>query len=79
MSIMVYENNMNNKNRWAGCQKIPKKIVKSSYPIWLFNEEEFRNIFKKRYKEIATFDALDGVMGYGRLKAKYKGIIYKKN
>lgn len=60
-------------------QKIPKKIVKSSYPIWLFNEEEFRNIFKKRYKEIATFDALDGVMGYGRLKAKYKGIIYKKN
>ena len=59
-------------------QKIPKKIVKSSYPIWLFGENEFRKIFKKKYKEIATFDALDGVIGYGKLKACYKGIIYKR-
>jgi putative methyltransferase (TIGR04325 family) len=59
-------------------QKIPKTIVDSSYPIWLFNETEFKKIFKKKYQEITTFDALDGVLGYGKLKANYKGIIYKR-
>jgi hypothetical protein len=44
----------------------------------LFNETEFKKIFKKKYQEITTFDALDGVLGYGKLKANYKGIIYKR-
>ena len=59
-------------------QKIPKTIVDSSYPIWLFNETEFKTKLKKNYQEIITFDALDGVLGYGKLKAHYKGIIYKR-
>ena len=59
-------------------QKIPKTIVDCSYPIWLFNETEFKKKFKKKYQEITTFDALDGVLGYGKLKAHYKGIIYKR-
>jgi putative methyltransferase (TIGR04325 family) len=60
-------------------QKIPKKIIDSSYPIWLFNETEFKKHFKKNYHELATFDALDGVIGHGKLKSCYKGIIYKRN
>lgn len=59
-------------------QKIPKTIIESSYPIWLFNEVEFKKTFKKKYQEIATFDALDGVLGHGKLKVRYKGIIYKR-
>lgn len=59
-------------------QKIPKTIIHSSYPIWLFNEIEFKRNFKKKYEEVVTFDALEGVLGYGKLKANYKGIIYKR-
>jgi putative methyltransferase (TIGR04325 family) len=58
-------------------QKIPRKIIKTSYPIWLFNQTEFKKKFKEKYKELATFDSLDGVLGYGKLKTYYKGIIYK--
>lgn len=58
-------------------QKIPKTLIKTSYPIWLFNETEFKKKFKKKYQEIATFNALDGVLGSGKLMANYKGIIYK--
>ncbi|HSI42880.1 MAG TPA: methyltransferase, TIGR04325 family [Methylotenera sp.] len=59
-------------------QKVPKEIVESSYPIWLFNEKEFKDFFINKYSEIATFSALDGTIGQGRLKADFKGIIYKK-
>lgn len=59
-------------------QKVPKRIVESSYPVWLFNEAELKEVFDKKYAEIATFDALDGTIGYGQLKTNFKGIIYKK-
>lgn len=59
-------------------QKVPKQIVDSSYPVWLFNESEFKLIFLGKYSEIATFDALDGTIGHGRLKADFEGIIYKR-
>ena len=59
-------------------QKVPKTIADSSYPVWLFNESELKNIFLKEYKEIAAFNAVDGIIGYGQLKAQFKGIVYKK-
>jgi putative methyltransferase (TIGR04325 family) len=59
-------------------QKVPKTIVDSSYPVWLFNESELKNIFLKKYKEITAFNAVDGIIGYGQLKAQFKGIVYKK-
>ena len=59
-------------------QKIPKTIIHSSYPIWLFNEIEFKTNFKKKYEEVVTFDSLEGILGFGKLKAHYKGIIYKR-
>jgi putative methyltransferase (TIGR04325 family) len=59
-------------------QKVPKTITDSSYPVWLFNESELKNIFLKEYKEIAAFNAVDGIIGYGQLKAQFKGIVYKK-
>jgi putative methyltransferase (TIGR04325 family) len=59
-------------------QKVPKQIVDSSYPVWLFNESEFKRVFSGKYSEIATFNALDGTVGHGRLKADFKGIIYSR-
>jgi len=59
-------------------QKVPKRIVDSSYPVWLFNEPELKRVFFGKYSEIVTFDALDGSIGHGRLKADFKGIIYKR-
>jgi putative methyltransferase (TIGR04325 family) len=59
-------------------QIVPEDIIKSSYPIWLFNETQFKSFFLGEYMEVQTFDALDGIIGYGQLKARFKGIIYKK-
>lgn len=59
-------------------QKVPKHVVESSYPVWLFNETEFRQFFSGNYSAIATFDAVDGIIGRGRLKAIFKGIVFKK-
>ncbi len=59
-------------------QKVPKSIVDSSYPVWLFNEPELKRVFFGKYSEIAIFDALDGTIGHGRFKADFKGIIYKR-
>lgn len=59
-------------------QKVPKKIVDSSYPVWLFNEAEFKNAFCGKFSEIATFDAIDSTIGHGRLKANFKGIMFKR-
>jgi putative methyltransferase (TIGR04325 family) len=59
-------------------QIVPEDIIKSSYPIWLFSETQFKSFFLGEYMEVQTFDALDGIIGYGQLKARFKGIIYKK-
>jgi len=59
-------------------QKVPKNIVEACYAVWLFNERKFKEIFRQRYAEIATFDAIDGTIGYGRLKANFKGIMLKR-
>ena len=61
-----------------GLQTTPRQIVESSYPVWLFNEAELRIAFSGRYFEVASFHALDGVIGRGRLKATFKGILFKK-
>lgn len=59
-------------------QKVPKSIIETSYPVWLFNEQEFKQVFAEKYAEIATFDAIDGTIGQGCLTAKFKGIIFKR-
>ena len=67
-----------NGNTKISIQKTPKSITESNYPVRLFNEKEFKKIFYKKYEEIAKFDALDGTIGYGKLKAEFKGFIFKK-
>ena len=41
-------------------------------------KKSLKKFFIKKYEEIAKFDALDGTIGYGKLKAEFKGFIFKK-
>ena len=59
-------------------QKTPQHIVESSYPVWLSDEGQLRKAFSGKYSEIASFDAVDGTIGRGRLKATFKRIVFNK-
>lgn len=59
-------------------QKVPKTINRSSYPLWLFSEEALKKPLLQTYTEIASFDAVDGVLGVGKLKAHFKGMVFRK-
>ena len=59
-------------------QHVPAAIYRSSYPVWLFNEERLKTPLRTRYEEIAVFDAVDGELGQGRLKARFKGFIFRR-
>lgn len=59
-------------------QLVPSSIGASSYPMRIFNEEDFKAPILSQYNEIAYFPAVDGTLGYGSLKAVFKGFIFKK-
>lgn len=60
-------------------QLVSESLYKASYPAWLFNEETIREkMIKKGYVLIAEFDAVDGMIGRGRNRALFKGLIFKK-
>lgn len=59
-------------------QLVPSSINASSYPLRLFNEGQVKAPLLSQYDEIASFPAVDGTLGYGSLKAVFKGFIFKK-
>lgn len=59
-------------------QTIPETIIRSSYPAWLFNEQVLKRPLRERYEEIAAFDTVDPDLGSGRLRARFKGFIFRK-
>ena len=59
-------------------QSVPSSINASSYPLRLFNEAQLKAPLLPHYDEIAAFPAVDGALGYGSLKAVFKGFIFKK-
>jgi putative methyltransferase (TIGR04325 family) len=59
-------------------QLVPSSINTSSYPLRLFNEGQLKAPLLSHYDEIASFPAVDGTLGYGSLKAIFKGFIFKK-
>ena len=59
-------------------QSVPSALSRSSYPLWLFNEEQLKAPLQVDYEEIAHFDAVDGTLGTGRLKAEFKGFMFQK-
>ena len=59
-------------------QHVPSTIMRSSYPVWLFNEERLKTPLHGLYDEIATFDTVDGKMGEGNLKVRFIGVIFQR-
>lgn len=59
-------------------QSVPRSINPSSYPLRLFNEDRLKAVLLPDYDEVASFQAVDGTLGYGALKAVFKGFIFKK-
>jgi putative methyltransferase (TIGR04325 family) len=59
-------------------QHVPSSIVRSSYPVWLFNEERLKAPLHGLYDEIATFATVDGQMGDGNLKVRFIGVIFQR-
>lgn len=59
-------------------QLVPSSINSSSYPLRLFTEIQLKAPLLPYYDEIASFPAVDGTLGYGSLKAVFKGFIFKK-
>jgi len=58
-------------------QQVPESISASSYPARFFNEESLKKPLHGRYMELASFPALEGRIGYGRLKADFCGFIFQ--
>lgn len=67
----------NNKQAIA-VQIVPSSINRSSYPARLFNEEALKTSLLGAYAQIASFDAVDGELGTGRLRARFKGFIFQR-
>lgn len=59
-------------------QSVPSSINQSSYPLWLFNEGQLKGPLLHDYEEIARFDAVDGTLGTGQLKAEFKGFVFRR-
>ncbi len=59
-------------------QTVPESINRSSYPLWLFNADRLRAPLMDGYEEVVNFDAVDGVLGVGDLKARFRGLVFQK-
>jgi putative methyltransferase (TIGR04325 family) len=56
---------------------VPLKSGKTSYPMWIFTFQELINVMAKTYNLIATYNAIDGVQGWGKYKASFKGLVFE--
>lgn len=65
-------------NQVITVQAVPDTISHSSYPAWLFDEQSLMLPLLQSYQEIATFDAMDPDLGSGKLRAHFKGFVFRK-
>lgn len=59
-------------------QRVPRRLGRASYPAWLFNRERLLAPVFDRYRVLAEYDAIDGVMSYGFKRVEFKGFILDK-
>lgn len=58
-------------------QVVPKTIYSASYPAWIFSRARLLGTFDARYSQLAEFDCPEQTIGWGRLRAEYKGFLYR--
>jgi putative methyltransferase (TIGR04325 family) len=57
-------------------QRVPREIHETSYPAWLFSETFLTSGLGPKYRLVADFDAVDGVLGIGNLSARFRGYVF---
>lgn len=62
------------QNRIA-IQRVPKRLGKSAYPLWLFNRDSLLAPFAAKYTVISEHSAVDGAMSYGWRRIDFRGFI----
>jgi len=67
-----------NNKQVIAVQIVPSRINRSSYPAHLFNEQALKAPLLDTYTQIASFDAVDGELGTGSLRARFKGFIFQR-
>ncbi len=58
-------------------QVVPKTIYSASYPAWIFSRARLLGALEARYSQLAEFDCPERTIGWGRLRAEYKGFLYR--
>jgi putative methyltransferase (TIGR04325 family) len=61
--------------RWVTVQVPARGLYAASYPAWIFDEPGLLDPLRDRYAALATFDALEGRIGYGRWGIRFIGMI----
>ena len=60
-------------------QVVPDYIYKASFPFWIFSRKKFLDyLFKRGYRLIAEFPAVDGTLKYKNIKISFKGYIFDR-
>jgi putative methyltransferase (TIGR04325 family) len=59
-------------------QVVPSRIVRSKYPVRLFSRRGFLARMERDYRLIASFQALDGVLGDLFRRVEFKGFIFER-
>lgn len=60
-------------------QEVPRSLVESSYPAWLFRQAELTApIFDSGFKLLAEFPALDRTAGGIGRRVEFKGLIFER-
>lgn len=54
-------------------QQVPEGMGRASYPIRLFSRKALVAPLESRYRVVAEFDAVDGVIGIGRHRSRFRG------
>lgn len=69
---------MVDKSERIAIQNVPPYIYSASYPAWFFNRDKFLNYFSNKYKLLAEFDALAGIIRLDNASAIDKGFIFQR-
>lgn len=76
--IFIDRTPFHNKPTSIFLQTVPKRILDSSYPAWIFNEPELLRLFEGKYEVLHSFDALDGKVVSLTKNVQFRGHLLRR-
>lgn len=58
-------------------QRVPEPMGPASFPVWLFSRRAVIDCLARDYRIIAEFDAVDGIIGFGRHRSRFRGFAFE--